>query len=150
MSFAYALLVLSLLATRQVPPGSLLHIRLTNPVGTYASRAGDPISAVLIAPLLAVEEIILPAGSLVVGKLKSVQRVGLGFIHELAALDFEFAGITTPDGETLTFSSRVQEVDTGRELVTPQGSIRGWRTTGSLSYRAGCYIRTALQWEVHA
>ncbi len=150
MSFAYALLVLNLLATRQVPPGSLLHIRLTDPVGSYASRAGDPINAVLIAPLIVGGEVMLPAGSLVSGKLKSVQRVGLGFVHELSALDFEFASITTPGGETLALRSRVQEVDNGRELVTPQGSIRGWRTTGSLSYRAGGYIRTALQWEVHA
>jgi hypothetical protein len=150
MSFAYALLALNLLATRQVPPGSQLSIRLTDPVGTYASRAGDPLNAVLIAPLLSGAEVILPAGSLLSGNLKSVQRVGLGFIHELSALDLEFTRITLPHGQNLTLSSRVQAVDNGREIVTRQGSIRGARTTGSLSYRAGGYIRTALLWEVHA
>ena len=90
MSFAYALLALNLLATRQVPPGAQLHIRLTTPVGSYASRAGDPVNAVLIAPVVSGGETILPAGSLISGRLKSVQRVGLGFIHELAALDLEF------------------------------------------------------------
>src|SRR5450756_855013 len=148
MSFAYALLALNLLATRQVPPGAQLHIRLTTPVGSYASRAGDPVSAVLIAPVVSGGEAILPAGSLLSGKLKSVQRVGLGFIHEMAALDLEFTGITPPDGESLPLSARVQEVDNGRERVTREGSIRGMRTTSSLSYRAGGYIRTALQWEV--
>jgi len=90
MSIAYALLAFHLLATRQVPPGTQLHIRLTTPVGSYASRAGDPVNAVLIAPVVVSGETILPAGSLLSGRLKSVQRVGLGFIHELAALDLEF------------------------------------------------------------
>ena len=150
MSFAYALLALNLLATRQVPPGTQLHIRLLTPIGSYASRAGDPVRAVLIAPVLANGQVILPEGSLLAGSLKRVQRVGLGFIHENAALDLEFTSIAPPDGASLALSSRVQEVDTGRERVTRDGSIRGVRTTSSLSYRTGGYIRTALQWEIHA
>ena len=85
MSFAYALLALNLLATRQLPPGTQLHIRLTTPIWSYASRTGDPVDAILIAPVVSNGEIIFPAGSLISGKLKSVQRVGLGFVHELAA-----------------------------------------------------------------
>src|SRR6266478_12376 len=81
MSFAYALLALNLLATRQVPPGTQLHIRLLTAIGSYASRAGDPVSAVLIAPVLSNGQVILPEGSLLSGTIKSVQRVGLGFIH---------------------------------------------------------------------
>src|ERR1019366_7555582 len=150
MSFAYALLALNLLATRQVPPGTQLHVRLTTPVGSYASRAGDPVSAVLIAPVVSGGETILPAGSQLCGRLKSVQRVGLGFIHELAGFDLEFTGITPPDGESLPLFARVQEVDNARERLTQDGSIRGTRPTSSLSYRTGGYIRTALQWEVHA
>lgn len=150
MSFAYALLALNLLATRQVPPGAQLHIRLTTPVGSYASRAGDPVNAVLIAPVVAGEETILPAGSLISGRLKSVQRVGLGFIHELAALDLEFTGITAPNGENLPLFARIQEVDNARERLTAEGSIRGTRPTSSLSYRFGGYIRTAIEWELHA
>ena len=57
MSFAYALLAFNLLATRQVPPGTQLHIRLTTPVGSYASRAGDAVDAVLIAPVVSGGEI---------------------------------------------------------------------------------------------
>ena len=150
MSFAYALLAFNLLATRQVPPGTQLHIRLTTPVGSYASRAGDPVNAVLIAPVVASGETLLPAGTLISGRLKSVQRVGLGFIHELAALDLEFTGITAPDGENLPLLARIQEVDNARERLTPEGSIRGTRPTSSLSYRVGGYIRTAIEWELHA
>ncbi len=150
MSFAYALLALNLLATRQVPPGAQLHIRLTTPVGTYASRAGDPVNAVLIAPVVAGGETILPAGSLISGRLRSVQRVGLGFIHELAALNLEFTGITAPNGESVPLLARIQEVDNARERLTAEGSIRGTRPTSTLSYRFGGYIRTAIEWELHA
>ena len=150
MSFAYALLALNLLTSRQVPPGAQLHIRLTTPVGSYASHAGDPVNAVLIAPVISGGETILPAGSLISGRLKSVQRVGLGFIHELAALDLEFTSITAPNGENLPLYARIQEVDNARERLTAEGSIRGTRPTSSLSYRFGGYIRTAITWELHA
>ena len=150
MSFAYVLLALNLLATRQAPLGAQLHIRLTTPIGSYASRVGDPVNAVLIAPVVSGGEIILPAGSVVSGKLKSAQRVGLGVVHELAALNLEFTEITPPNGEALPLAARVQEVDNGREIVTREGSIRGARPTSTLSYRAGGYIRTVLEWEVHA
>jgi LssY-like putative type I secretion system component LssY len=157
MSFAYTLLALNLIALRQAPPGAQLHIRLTTPVGSYASRAGDPVTAVLIAPVTfgvtiapsSSEQFILPQGSLVSGTVKSVQRVGLGIRHENAAFDLAFTGVTLPNGDRLPIASRVLEVDTGRERVTPGGSIRGARTTSTLSYRTGGYIRTALQWEPH-
>jgi hypothetical protein len=149
MSFAYVLLALNLLATRQVPPGTPLHVRLLTTIGSYASQAGDPVRAVLIAPVVSNGQTILPEGSLLSGTLKSVQRVGFGIIHENAALDLEFSSITLPDGDSLPLSSRVQEVDNGRERVTRGGSIRGIRTTTSLSYRTSGYVRTALQWEVH-
>jgi len=144
MSFAYALLALNLLATRQLPPGAQLHIRLTTPVSSYASRAGDPVDAVLIAPVGSNGEIVFPAGSLVSGKLKSVQKVGFGLVHELAGFDLEFSSIVTTDGQRFTLPARVQEVDNGRERLTREGGIRGARPTGSLSYRTGGYIRTAI------
>lgn len=150
MSFAYALLALNLLATRQLPPGAQLHVRLTAPISSYASRAGDPLDAVLIAPVISNGEIVFPAGSRVSGKLKSVQRVGYGLVHELAGFDLEFTSIATPDGQLFSFAARVQEVENGRERLTREGGIRGARTTGSLAYRTGGYIRTAITWDMHA
>lgn len=170
MSFAYVLLALNLLGVRQVPTGTQLHVRLLTPIGSYASRAGDPVKAVLIAPVylpsgaFVPEETgadaaaqadpeqtaVLPAGSILMGHLKSVQRVGFGFIHENAALDLTFDDITLPNGETVPLSSRVLAVDNGRERVAKDGSIRGERATNTLSYRVSGYVRTAMQWEFHA
>jgi len=155
MSFAYVLLALNLLGVRQVPPGTQLHVRLLTTIGSYASHAGDPVSAVLIAPVVlnpgdATAEAILPAGAMLSGKLKSVQRVGLGFIHENAALDLDFNQISMPGGETVPLQSRVLAVENGRERVTRDGSIRGIRATNTISYRFSGYVRTAMQFEFHA
>jgi hypothetical protein len=169
MSFAYVLLALNLLGIKQVPPGTQLHVRLLTTVGSYASHTGDPVAAVLIAPVVLSpaalaqdatfpaspapdpnREAILPAGSILSGTLKAVQRVGFGFVHENAALDIVFDHITLPDGGEVPFSSRVLGVDNGRERVTKEGSIRGMRGTNTISYRFSGYVRTAMQWEFHA
>src|ERR1700722_10536996 len=150
MSFAYALLALNLLASRQLPPGAQLHIRLMTPISSYASRTGDRVDAVLIAPVISNGEIVYPAGSLVSGKLKSVQKVGFGLVHELAGFDLKFSDIATPDGQSFPLAARVQEVENARERLTREGGIRGFRPTGSLAYRTGGYIRTAITWDIHA
>ncbi len=150
MSFAYALLALNLLATRQLSPGAQLHIRLTTPISSYASRTGDRVDAVLIAPVVSNGEIVFPAGSLVSGKLKSVQKVGFGLVHELAGFDLKFTSIATPDDQRFSLPARVQEVENARERLTRDGGIRGDRPTGSLAYRTGGYIRAAITWDIHA
>ncbi len=144
------LLSIAALTIRPLPRGRQLHIRLITAVGSYASTAGSPVSAVLIAPLIVDGETVLPAGSILDGTVKSVTRVGLGLRHETAGMDLEFTRITSPDGEAIPISTQVADVDNSRERVTRDGRIQGVRSTGSLCYRISGYIRTALQWEIHA
>src|SRR5271154_1003632 len=146
----YALLSLSMLALRQAPTGTQLHIRLTAPVGSYGSIAGSPVSAVLIAPLVVDGETLIPEGSTLSGTVTRAQRVGLGIVHETATLALGFTSVTLPDGTSLPVSTRLTDVDNSREKVVQDGSIRGVRTTSSVSYRFSGYIRTLLCWEVHA
>ena len=146
----YLLLSLELLAMRPVPVGTQLHVRLTTTVGSYASKVGSLVSAVLIAPVTNDDETILPEGSTLAGSVKSVGRVGLGIVRETATLELQFDQVTLPDGESFPISVRLEEVENGREHVGPDGSIRGLRSTSSLSYRASGYIRMALSWDIHA
>jgi len=95
-------------------------------------------------------DVLLPAGSTLDGSVRRAQRVGFGVMHETATLDLDFHEIALPQGSAFKIATRVGEVDNGRERVTEDGSIRGVRTTASISYRASGYIRTALCWEVHA
>lgn len=143
------LLPIHLLLLKQVPAGTPLHVRLTTAVGSYESKPGMAVRAVLIAPVVAGEDVLIPAGSTLSGEVTRVNRVGLGIVHETAGLALDFSKVTLPDGGTMSVSTRLRQVDNGREHVARDGSILGVRTTNSISYRATGYIRTLLSWEVH-
>jgi hypothetical protein len=147
---AYLLCSAGLLTIREVPAGTRLEVRLTSTVGTYASKVGSPVTAVLIAPVRVGGELLLPAGSILTGKVKSVRRVGLGVVHETAAMGIEFTEIVLPDDETLPLSAKVIAVDNGRERVEKNGEIGGMRMTSSVAYRVSGYIRMAMMMDVHA
>src|SRR5271169_6629254 len=100
----YLLLSLELLAMRPIPAGTQLHVRLATTVGSYSSKIGNPVSAVLIAPLTSGAETILPEGSILSGSVKSVGRVGFGIVRETAALGLDFNQVTLPDGESFPIS----------------------------------------------
>jgi hypothetical protein len=138
-------------AMRQAPAGTEIHIRLTTTVGSYASRAGTPVSALLIAPVEKDGETVLPAGSVVSGSVKRAVRVGLGIPHETASLDLEFNQAARPGGDPVSLAARVEEVDNARERVTRDGRIHGVRATDSGSYRISGYVRDLLfRCELHA
>lgn len=148
--FLSLLMVVQGLTYREAPSGSVLHIRLTNPVGTFASHRGDVVDGVLIAPVKFEGETVLPSGTVVHGTVKSVRRIGLGILHEAASLDLIFDSVVLPGGTTLPVWSRVVSVDNGREQVTPTGEIREARTTSSWGNRAAHYLRDAMLIDVHA
>src|SRR5580700_10318882 len=138
-------ILMMLLAGREIPAGTHLEIRLTTPVGTYASKVGSPVSAVLT-----VSAMDLPVGSMLAGEVKAVRRVGLGIVHETSAIAIEFNRITLPDSTVVPISARVIEVDNARERVGRGGLISAERSTGSLSNRASGYIRMAVGLNLHA
>src|ERR1700720_1762691 len=109
-----------------------------------------PVGPVLIAPVVINGEMLLPEGSTLAGRVTSVRRVGLGVLHETAALALEFSHVTLPDGRSFPISVRLTQVDNSREYVMHDGNIQGVRSTGSLAYRVTGYFRTFLGWEVHA
>jgi hypothetical protein len=136
---------------RYAPAGAQVHIRLTSTVGSYASRKGTPVSAVLIAPVTWDGEEVLPAGSVVSGTVARVARVGLGIRHETASLDLDFNQVSPPEGDPVPLAARVAEVDNARERVTRDGRIHGVRATDSGSYRISGYVRDLLfRCELHA
>jgi hypothetical protein len=138
------------LNVRPIPEGTPLHVRLTSTVGSYASTPGSAVSAILIAPVIVDGETMLQAGATLAGRVKSVTRVGLGLRHERAGLELEFDRIVTGGDDPIPIATRVTEVENGREHVKRDGRIQGVRSTGSICYRVSGYIRTALQWEIHA
>jgi hypothetical protein len=154
--FLSVLMAVQAITWREAPAGSVLHIRLTNAVGSYASRPGSPVQAVLIAPVKvggetkADGETVLPTGSVLNGHVKSVRRVGLGLIHEASSLDLVFDSIAVPGGISRPVSTQLASVDNAREEVTPGGSIVEVRATGSWGNRAAHYLQSIMLLNVHA
>jgi hypothetical protein len=146
----YLLFSMHTLMLQQIPAGTPIEVRLENSVGSFASKAGDPISAIVIAPVIIHDLEVLPPGSIFSGKVKSVTRVGYGVRHETASLRLEFNKLTLPDGAMLPAATRLVQVENGRENVTSSGLIQGVRSTGSISNRVAGYVKTALLWDVHA
>src|SRR5690349_13818073 len=115
------MLPLHLLLLKQAPAGTALHVRLTTPVATYSSKPGQAVRAVLIAPVMTGDDILIPAGSTLDGTVTRVKRVGFGFVHETATLALDFDRIVLPSGQALEISTRLRRVDNGREHVARDG-----------------------------
>ncbi|HLJ50099.1 MAG TPA: LssY C-terminal domain-containing protein [Bryobacteraceae bacterium] len=150
MILPLCLLSSGMLLPHQAPSGAPLHVRLTKPVGSFASKPGTAIRAVVIAPLIVADQLLVPSGAMVTGEVKSVHKVGFGIRHETAEIKLGFDHIELPNGDRIPIEARVQQVDNGRERVTADGRIQRLRSTSTISYRATGYIRQALLWSVHA
>lgn len=133
----------------QAPAGTAIHVRLTAAVGSFASRPGSPLQAVLIAPVKSGGKTILPAGSLLSGEVIGVRRIGLGMVHETASLSLKFDALTLPGGESVPIATRVIGVDNARETVNTKGTILLSRSTGSLAHRATGWVDTLMMLDVH-
>jgi len=94
-------------------------------VGTRFSKVGDPVSGVLLSPVLQQGRTILPAGSEVEGRVAMVQKMGLGFKRQAASLSLVFQSIRLPNGTTVPIDARVKRVETAKERVDTDGRIRG-------------------------
>ena len=108
-------------AAAVVPRGATLSVRLTTGVSSRSSRPGDPVEAVLIAPVRSGDDVVFPAGGLLRGHVVA-RRGGFG---RRASLRLHFEEMVEADGRWLPIDARVAEVDNAREQVVPDGTIRG-------------------------
>lgn len=115
--FAFLFMCACMSAAVEISAGTLLEIRLSNPVSTVASRVGDQVGAILIAPVELDNHTVIPAGALLAGVVAAVaaptETTGASL-----KLDFTQLG-------TLRISARVFDIDNSRETVDEHGVIQG-------------------------
>jgi hypothetical protein len=112
----------------KLPAGAQLEVRLKSKVSSNASKANDPVEAILILPLAADGRIVVPAGVLVTGTVKSAAPIAKEGERALLELDFvKLAG--SP------ISAKVISVDNARESVDEAGRITGILASETLSAR---------------
>jgi len=85
-------------STRVVPAGTVIPVNLTSRISTKHANEGDGIYAQTAVPIVVNNEILIPAGSFVRGKISHVKQPGR--IKGRAELTFSFQNMTLPTGDT--------------------------------------------------
>jgi LssY-like putative type I secretion system component LssY len=106
----------------ELPAGTPLSVRLTSGVSSRTSRAGDPVSAVLIAPVQVDDRTVLPAGSPLRGTVLEAGELGGRSILRL-----DFSELVDEGRGNSPIGTRVVAVDNARESVEEDGRIVGVR-----------------------
>jgi hypothetical protein len=83
-------------SARVVPAGTVIPVNLTSRISTKHAKDGDGIYAQTAVPIALNNEILIPAGSFVRGKITHVTQPGR--IKGRAELTFSFQHITLPTG----------------------------------------------------
>lgn len=110
-------------AAAKVPAGTQMQIRLTAEVNSSTAKAGDRLTALVIAPVVAGERIAMAAGVLVTGYVKEVTAAVQPDDQAMLALAFD--EIRDANGVKAALTAKVVSVDNARESVDGQGRIQG-------------------------
>src|SRR6185312_7777987 len=124
----FALIVLSLRVVAfaaEIPAGAQLSIRLKNRLASKQVRPGDPVPAILIAPIRVNGKELLPAGFLVAGEVADPSAAHKRLNHSVLLL--HFGSLTGNGNRAINFHARVLDVDNARESVDADGVIHGLR-----------------------
>lgn len=107
----------------EIPAGSAMSIRLTSKVSTRDSKPKDPIEAVVIAPLLVGDSVLVHQGVLLRGTVKRIKNSN--GLDDRAELEIDFTEMRDPSGASVKIEARVVDVDNARESVDEKGVIQG-------------------------
>jgi type IV secretion system protein VirB10 len=104
--------------------GTKIVFSLNDRLSTKTSRAGDEFSGVVSRSVRIGEDIVIPEGSAVHGKVTRVERPGR--VKGRAQLELRFEAIELPDGTELPISASLTELDEKeKEKVTEEGGVEG-------------------------
>lgn len=136
--------VLSVLpaAALEVPAGTSIEVRLQTKVSTQSSKANDPVSAVVIAPVMTGGEFAVPAGAVVRGSVQ--QAVQSAKPDQRSLLVLQFTGLEF-GGAKHAIASQVAGVDNARETVDAQGRIQGILASETLTSQIDSGIQKLAQ-----
>jgi type IV secretion system protein VirB10 len=106
-----------------VAAGTHVLLRLTNPVNTKRTAAGDRIYLETAVPVFVNGHLIIPVGSYVSGTVTDSKRAGR--VKGKSALTLEYDSLTLRNGTSRDFHARPDSVDTKGNLDKSEGTITG-------------------------
>jgi LssY C-terminus len=98
-----------------LPAGAELEIRLAGKVGSKISRGGDPIEAVVIAPVMIGDRVVIAPGTKVQGTVILALKAYNDYRRAQLILDFPY--LVHPDGARTRIATRLVGVDNAKETV---------------------------------
>ncbi|MGD0297880.1 MAG: LssY C-terminal domain-containing protein [Bryobacteraceae bacterium] len=123
MRLGIALLVAGTAWAVQVPSGTQMQIRLTSAVNTASAKVDQVFDAVVIAPVVAGNQIVIAAGVKVRGHVKEVKAAVNP--DDQAVLALVFDQISDARGRKALVAARLVSVDNARESIDQDGRILG-------------------------
>ncbi len=103
-----------------------VELRLKTPLTSYRSAASGPnFEAVVIAPGMVGNRVILPPGTLVFGSVVAKRSIGMGVVRERATVDLSFDAYQLPDGRRFPMRGMLRYLENARESVNNNGQIDG-------------------------
>ncbi len=116
--------------TFTVPADTEAHVKLLSGMHTRMSAVDDPVTALLVSPVVVDGRVAIPAGSLLDGRVTSVHSSRR--LHGAGELAFRFEQITLPDGESAAVNAVLCGFDKplAHVKLDPEGHLRGTRSFG--------------------
>jgi hypothetical protein len=105
-----------------LPANSVLSVRLLTRLASHVSRAGDPVEAVVTAPLEVEGRITVTAGTKMEGTVLNAQRASNKY--QQAQLEIDFCNLIDRSGTITPIALILTDVDNARERVQ-EGRIIG-------------------------
>lgn len=113
-----------------VPSGTELALAMTNGVTTKTAKVGDPVQAILTAPVLVGGKTVIPAGATVVGEVTEVIS-GTAKIGGHPTLGLAFNEIRLEDGRRLGINAKLTQVGR-KETNRDAAKIAGGALVGAI------------------
>ncbi|MBR1460063.1 hypothetical protein IJ596_00310 [bacterium] len=118
--------------TKRIPAGTVLKLKMLNPIDTALNTSGSDFTAMLLTDQKSEmdDEVILPVGSIIRGSVKNIvpsKRLSKG-----AILYLDFDHVVTPNGRqiplSLTVTGRTDTTFDGG-ITTTKGYFDAWKQT---------------------
>lgn len=95
--------------TERLTSGTKLKIIMNTILNAKVNREGDPFSAIVKDDVIVNNEIIIPSGTLIRGRVEKVKKPGL--FHKSGSIYLNFDHIVTPLGKQLRFDAGLEKSD---------------------------------------
>jgi len=129
---AFLLGAVAALAALQVPAGTRIEIRLKSKISSQTAKVKDGVEAVVISPVVAGGEFLVPAGALARGAVEKVTASTKP--DERSTLTVAFTELEF-EGAKHRIAARIAAIDNARESVDEHGEIAGILANETLSGR---------------